>query len=115
MNRQGLCKNCVIVGRCSDVLLKKYHSLNIFVYASKEAKLQCCIDRAPAGEHLTPAELERKMHDIDKNRAKHRELYATTKWGTKENYHLYVNTTGKEIKTRILAIASYAKTWFAQK
>lgn len=107
--------DCVIVGRCADVLLKEYHPLNIFVYASKEAKLQRCIDRAPAGENLTAVELERKMRDIDKNRAKHRELYSDTKWGAKENYHLCVNTTGKEIKALIPAIASYAKTWFTQK
>lgn len=57
-------------------------------------------------------ELERKMHSIDKNRAKHRELYADTKWGAKENYHLCVNSSDKEIKLLIPALAQYVKSWF---
>ena len=28
--------DCVIVGRCADVILKDYHPLNLFVYADKE-------------------------------------------------------------------------------
>lgn len=103
--------DCVIVGRCADVILADYHPLNIFVYADKAAKLQRCIDRAPQGENLAVPELERKMRSIDKQRAQHRELYTTTKWGAKENYHLCVNTSGKEIKTLIPAIVQYVKAW----
>lgn len=109
--RQG---DCVIIGRCADVILQEYQPLNIFVYADKAAKLQRCIERAPEGENLSPAELERKMRDIDKNRAKHRELYSHTKWGAKENYHLCVNTSGKEIKSLIPALTEYVKCWFEQ-
>ena len=41
--------DCVIVGRCADVILKDYHPLNLFVYADAESKIQRCIDRAPEG------------------------------------------------------------------
>ena len=103
--------DCVIVGRAADVILAEYKPFNIFVYADKAAKLQRCIERAPEDEKLTLAELERKMRDIDRNRASHRDLYADTKWGDCRNYHLCVNTTGKEIKTLIPAIAEYIKRW----
>ena len=33
--------DCVIVGRCADVILKDYHPLNLFVYADAESKIQC--------------------------------------------------------------------------
>lgn len=101
--------DCVIVGRSADVILKDYNPFNIFVYADQAAKLQRCIERTPEDEKLTLSELERKMRDIDKNRAKHRELYSDTKWGAKENYHLCVNTSGKEIKSLIPTLAEYVK------
>ena len=103
--------DCVIVGRAADVILAEYKPFNIFVYADKAAKLQRCIERAPEDEKLTLAELERKMRDIDRNRASHRDFYSDTKWGDCRNYHLCVNTTGKEIKTLIPAIVEYVKRW----
>jgi len=103
--------DCVIIGRAADVILAEYKPFNIFVYADKAAKLQRCIERAPEDEKLTLAELERKMRDIDRNRASHRDFYSDTKWGDCRNYHLCVNTTGKEIKTLIPAIVEYVKRW----
>lgn len=106
--------DCVIVGRCADIILKDYSPFNIFVYADQSAKVQRCVERAPEGEKLSIAELERKMREIDKNRANYRDFYADTKWGAKENYHLCVNTTGKEIKSLVPIIAEYVKCWFEQ-
>ena len=104
--------DCVIVGRCADVILKDYAPLNLFVYADKEAKLQRCINRAPAGENLTRKELERKMRQIDRNRANYREMYSDSKWGAKESYHLCVNTTDIPIKELIPPLVAYANAWF---
>ena len=105
--------DCMIIGRCADVILSAYKPFNIFVYADKAARLQRCIERAPEDENLSPAELERKIRGIDKNRANHRTIYTGTKWGAKENYHLCVNTTGIEIKTIVPPLAEYIKLWFA--
>lgn len=106
--------DCVIVGRCADVILKDYHPLNLFVYANKDCKVQRCVERAPEGENLTRNELERKMKQIDKNRSKHREMYADTKWGSKEAYDLCINTSGKEIKTLIPGLVAYINCWFGE-
>ena len=43
----ALGKDCVIVGRNADVILKDYAPFNIFVCASTEAKVQRCQERAP--------------------------------------------------------------------
>lgn len=104
--------DCVIVGRCADIILKEYAPFNIFVYADKAAKLQRCIERAPEGENLTLAELERKMRDIDRNRASHRGFYTDTKWGAKEDYHLCINTSEIEIKKLIPVLTDYIRMWF---
>ena len=104
--------DCIIVGRCADAILKDYHTMNLFVYADKKAKLKRCMDRAPEGENLTVSQLERKIREIDRERARKHDLVADFKWGVKENYHLCVNTTGVEIKKLVPVLAEYIKVWF---
>ena len=105
-------RDCVIVGRNADVLLKEYAPFNIFVCASLDAKVQRCLERAVAGAELTAKEVEMQMRVIDKNRAQTREIISGIKWGARENYHLTVNTTGWEIKELTPAVAGFAQRWF---
>ena len=102
--------DCVVVGRGADVILKEEKPLNIFVYADQTSKLARCLKRSKEKESWN--EILRKMKNIDKNRAMYRELFADTRWGCKENYHLCVNTSGKEIKALIPALADYVGCWF---
>ena len=106
--------DCVIVGRCADVILKDYHPLNLFVYADKEAKIERCLRRAPEDEKLTRGDIERRMRQIDRGRAQYREMYADSKWGAKETYHLCINTTEKYIKEIIPGLAAYVRCWFGE-
>ena len=107
--------DCVIVGRCADVILKDYHPLNLFVYADAESKIQRCIDRAPEGEHLSRNDIARRMKQVDKNRAQYRQMFADNKWGAKETYHLCVNTSGHEVKDLIPGLAAFVRCWFGEK
>ena len=104
--------DCIIIGRCADVILKDYNPFNIFVYADKAAKLQRCMEHAKEGETLTLVELEHNMRAIDKNRARHRDFYTDAKWGANENFHLCINTSGFEIKKLVPILAEYIKLWF---
>ena len=106
--------DCVIVGRCADVILKDYHPLNLFVYADKETKIERCLRRAPADEKLTRGDIERRMRQIDRGRAQYREMYADSKWGAKETYHLCISTTEKYIKEIIPGLAAYVRCWFGE-
>ena len=106
--------DCVIIGRCADVVLREQKPLNLFVYADTQSKLARCQQRAEAGETLTERDLLRKMKQIDKERAAYRELFTESDWGKKEAYHLCVNTSGKEIKTLIPALAEYVRLWFGE-
>lgn len=103
--------SCIIIGRCADIILKNDNPFNIFVYADKESKVKRCMERASADEKLTVAKLERKMAEIDKERAKHRTLYTNDKWGDKDCYHLCVNTSGVEIKKLVPGLAVYVQNW----
>ena len=75
-------KDCVIVGRNADIILKDYHPFNIFVCAQTDAKVKRCMERAREGENLTEKELIRKMKQIDKNRAQLRERASGSVWGS---------------------------------
>ncbi len=104
--------DCVIVGRSADVLLREYHPLSLFVYAELGSKVQRCRERAPEEEQLTDREIIRRIRQVDIGRAKHRELVAGGGWGSKESYHLCINTTGLSIKQLIPPLAEYAQFWF---
>lgn len=107
--------DCVIVGRCADVVCRDMQPLNLFVYADKLSKLVRCQVRAAKTEALSEREMLRRMKQIDKDRAAYRELFTEAEWGRKESYHLCVNTSGKEIKALVPGIGEYAKAWFEQK
>lgn len=79
--------DCVIVGRCADLILKEHYPLNVFVYADQESKVARCLERSDESEKLSPDQLVRKMKEIDRNRASHRAMFADSRWGSKENYH----------------------------
>lgn len=108
-------KNCVIVGRNADMILREYHPFNIFVCATTDAKLKRCMERTPEGEKLTEKELLHKMREIDKIRSQTRELMAGSAWGKRDSYQLTVNTTDWEIKELVPQVAEFASCWFRRK
>ena len=110
----ALGKDCIIVGRNADLILREYEPFNIFVCAEQEAKVRRCQDRAPEGENLSEKELIRKMKQIDKNRAQTRIIIGGPAWGQRDAYHLTVNTSGWEIKELVPAVADFAKCWFGR-
>lgn len=105
-------KDCVIVGRNADVILRDFEPFNIFVCAKTEAKIDRCIRRASADEKLTEKELIRKMKQIDKVRAETREIMSGSVWSERSAYHLTVNTTDWNIKELVKPVAETAQAWF---
>lgn len=107
--------DCVIVGRCADIVCRDMEPLNLFVFADQLSKLARCQERARQEEKLSDRELLRRMKAIDRERASYRALFTETPWGHKEAYHLCVNTSGREIRSLVPAVGEYAKNWFDQK
>lgn len=108
-------RNCVIVGRNADVLLKGYEPFNIFVCAEMEERIKRCIDRAEKGENLNPKEIKKKIIRIDKNRKRTRYLISEKDWGSRKSYHLIVNTTGWDLKALSEVTAGVVERWFKDK
>ena len=108
-------KDCIVVGRNADLLLKEYEPFNLFVCASMDAKIDRCIERAKEGENTSRKELEKKIRRVDKNRSNTREILSSSAWGQRDAYHMIVNTTGWDIKELAPAVAAFAVRWFNKK
>ena len=105
-------KDCIIVGRNADFILRKYNPLNFFVCADIDSRVKRCIERADSDELLTPKKIRQKIRTIDKNRAKTRAIISGSKWGDRSQYNLIINTTDWEIKNLAPAVADFANGWF---
>ena len=106
--------DCIIVGRNADLILAEHRPLKLFVYADLESRLRRCRERSSDDERFTPRELERKLRQVDQHRARHHAMLSDLPWGSREGYHLCVNTTGLSLKTLAPLVAEYARSWVSQ-
>ncbi len=108
-------RDCIIVGRNADVILKEYDPYSIFVCAADDAKIKRCMERAGEGEKLSRKQIEQNMRRIDRNRAKTREFLCSYQWGDPAAYDMTINTTYWDMKTLAPAAAEFAMRWFGGK
>lgn len=104
--------DCIFVGRCADVILDKMNPLKLFVYADMDSKLARCKANAPEGENLTDKELIKKIKETEKKRERYYRAFTERTWGDKENHHLCINTSGREIRDLVPAVAEFCRVWF---
>lgn len=106
--------DCVIVGRCADIILAEMNPFNLFVYADMQSRVARCMLREPNGGQITEKAMAARIKQVDRRRAKLREMYTSSKWGDKCCYHLCVNTSGKAIKGLVPAIAEYQRCFLGE-
>jgi len=83
-------KSCIIVGRCSDFILKDYKDcLNIFTYAPKEARFKNCVNIL----NMKPAEAERMITKVDKARDNYYRYYAGYSNESIKQRHIMIDTS----------------------
>ena len=108
----SLKSDCVIVGRCADYILREQKPVRIFAYADMESRIKRCMERRPEDEHLTEAQMKKRIAEIDRSRAKYYAFFSEQKWGARENYDLLVNTSGADIKKLSSALCAYLEAMF---
>ncbi len=82
-------ESCVIIGRCSDFILKdRKDVVNIFIYSEMEEK----INRATKIYGLKKDKATKEIERIDKLRANHYKYYTGNSWGDKTNYDICLNS-----------------------
>lgn len=82
-------ESCVIIGRCSDFILKdRENVLKVFVYSDIEDKIK----RATKIYGLDKKKAEKELKRIDKLRANHYKYYTGKEWNDYSNYDICINS-----------------------
>lgn len=86
---KNLAKNsCVIVGRCSDFILKdSKNTLKVFLYSDNKSKVKRAVKYYGIKEEKALKEIEK----INKQREKHYKYYTNREWKDPNNYDLMLN------------------------
>lgn len=99
-------ESCVIVGRCSDIVLKNYaHAVHIFIYADEEDK----IIRIRERNNLDEIKARKLMRQTEKIRSSYYHYYTDSEWGSRENKDLLINSSKTGIDGAVELIISYLK------
>ncbi len=87
--------SCVIIGRCSDAILKSgYKRLSVFLHASIEDRIKYAVENYNVNEHGAV----NKVKKIDAERAAHYNYYSDKEWGVCKNYDLSINMSNFSVE-----------------
>lgn len=80
--------SCVIVGRCSDYILKDTkNTLKVFLYSDMDSKVK----RAVKYYGISKEKAEKQIESINRKREKHYKYYTDRAWKNPNNYDLMLN------------------------
>ena len=99
---------CVIVGRCSDYVLKEYDNVvNFFIYSDEENKVKRAVKYYGIDADKAAGELKKK----DKKRANYYNYYTSQTWGSFDNYHLSLNSDAVGIEAAVDVLSCFVKAY----
>lgn len=81
---------CVIVGRCSDFVLKdNENAIHIYVHGEIEDRKKRAIEEYK----IPPKDIESFLNKVDRERANYYNYYTGRKWGNANNYNLSIDSS----------------------
>lgn len=99
---------CVIVGRCSDYVLKDYDNVvNFFIYSDEQHKIERAVKYYGIDADKAAQELKKK----DKKRANYYNYYTSQMWGSFDNYHLSLNSDAVGIDAAVEILALFSNSY----
>ena len=78
---------CVIIGRCSDILVED--GFHVFICAGMKKRVERMLILEP---QETAKKMESRMRQIDQKRRDYYQYYSGNEWGNPRNYHLSLNS-----------------------
>lgn len=100
-------ENSIIIGRCSDYILKDNPNvIKIFIYSSD---MEFKINRKIKFEKLNAETAEKKIKQIDKQRAEYYKHFTTQNWGDRDNYDICIDTSKIGVVQTIDILENYIK------
>ena len=107
---QNLAKedNCLIVGRCADYILREagIDSINIFISSDLKHREKRILKIY--GENEIP--IRKRLDQADKQRQNYFQYYTQTTWGSRENYHLCLDSGAFGEEACVKAIVDLARS-----
>jgi cytidylate kinase len=98
-------ESSIIVGRCSDYILKdKENVIKLFIYSSD---MEFKINRKGQYEKLNKTIAEKKIKQIDKQRAEYYKHFTSQTWGDRNNYDLCIDTSKLSVEETIDVLEDY--------
>jgi len=96
--------SCVIVGRCSEYILRDDpECVKVFIYADREQRLQYVMKMFKLDRKTADAKLTR----IDKGRSNYYKNFTGENWGSVYNHDLSINATRTGISGAVEVIKSF--------
>ena len=105
-------ENCVIVGRCSDYILRdRKDCLNVFICSDEEDRAHRILERYGK----TDKPIQKRIADKDARRKTYYSHYTDRSWGIPQNYDLCLNSgsMGEEmcVKTIVAVFNSFCQRY----
>lgn len=103
-------ESSIIIGRCSDYILQDNENvIKIFIYSSDtDFKIKRKIEL----EGLNSSTAEKKIKQIDKQRAEYYKHFTSKTWGDRNNYDLCIDTSKLGIEGTIDILENYINKRF---
>lgn len=99
-------ESCVIIGRCSDYVLKDYDNvLSVFIHAP----LEFCLEQAAKKHSMSRKELEKFVERTNKRRAEYYKYYTKRNWTDAKNYDLCLDSSKLGFERCVEEIKAYMK------
>ena len=96
----------VVVGRCSDDLLKDYEGIvSIFILGDMEEK----VHRIMRIRNMTEEEAKLAIYRHDKKRKSYHNYYCNSKWGDSRSYDICVNSSKMGIEKTVDMLEDYIR------
>jgi len=99
-------ESCVIVGRCSDIVLKDFANVtHIFIYAHEDDRVRRVMER----NNLDEVKARKLMKKTEKIRRSYYQYFTDCDWGDRENKDLLINSSVTGIDKSVEVIIAYLK------
>lgn len=104
--REAAAQSCVIVGRCSEYILREHPNLvRVFLYADKEDRKKRLVEKYGESEK----NVEKVIAKSDRQRSVYYNTYTDGGWGEMGNYDICINTSKLSIEGAAETVLDYIK------
>lgn len=105
-------ESCIIVGRCSDYILRNYKNhLSIYIYAPYYERLKNCIDTL----QLSPEDAKKTLDEVDEAREQYYQHYAKCSMNDPGLRSLMIDSSVLGVESTAKMLVGFAKERFNMK